>query len=83
MARSQVAVECMLQPVVGAVFAGAMTIAMGLISVVLNEIQGQLDTREDKERGAAKLTNIIHQQVKDNLSSHFKFCYDPKPINHS
>ena len=39
----------MLQPVVGAVFAAAMTIAMGLISVELNELQGLLDTREDRD----------------------------------
>ena len=38
---------------VGAVFAAVMTIAMGLVSVELNEMQGLLDTREDAETRAS------------------------------
>ena len=69
---SQVVVECMLQPVVGAVFAAAMTIAMGLISVELNELQGLLDTREDRhgERDRSSRTNQyfepFYQQSTNN-----------------
>ena len=65
---------------VGAVFAAVMTIAMGLVSVELNEMQGLLDTREDaeKERVSAKLTIILslitNLKVKCSLRYQFGFA---------
>ena len=52
----------MLQPMVGAVFAAVMTIAMGLVSVELNEMQGLLDTREVAETRAS--SSQINQYVE-------------------